>query len=184
MPNVLRVDVTPNPNAKKFVLDAALSGGGVRQFGTVRDAAGVPFAEALFALPGVESVFCMNEFVTVGKTPDTPWRSLEPQVSRILAAAVAAPNGPVREAATEAPPPRAGDPELLKKIDTVIETSVKPALAGDGGGLEILGLDDTTLRVRYQGACGTCPSATAGTLQAVENLLRRLVDDRIRVVAG
>ena len=56
-----------------------------------------------------------------------------------------------------------------------------PALAADGGGLEVVGYQDHVLSVRYQGACGGCPSSTGGTLFAIQNLLQRLVDEKIKV---
>ena len=66
--------------------------------------------------------------------------------------------------------------DLLDRINAVLDERIRPGLAGDGGGLQVLGLVDNTLTVRYQGACGTCPSAIAGTLMAIENMLRMDVD--------
>jgi Fe-S cluster biogenesis protein NfuA len=74
--------------------------------------------------------------------------------------------------------------EALKKINEIIDLRIKPALAGDGGGLEVLGLEDNTLTIRYQGACGTCPSSIRGTLVAIENLLRREVNEDLSVISG
>ena len=59
---------------------------------------------------------------------------------------------------------------------------MRPALAGDGGGLEVLGLDGYTVKIRYQGACGSCPSAISGTLMAIEGLLKRDISEAIEVV--
>ncbi|MFZ1519381.1 MAG: NifU family protein, partial [Ignavibacteriaceae bacterium] len=58
----------------------------------------------------------------------------------------------------------------------------RPALAGDGGGLEVLGLDGYTVKIRYQGACGSCPSSISGTLMAIEGLLKRDVNPAINVI--
>ena len=73
---------------------------------------------------------------------------------------------------------------LLKQINDVLDQRVKPALAGDGGGLEVIGLEGLTLKIRYQGACGSCPSAIRGTLVAIENLLRREVNPAIQVISA
>ena len=72
--------------------------------------------------------------------------------------------------------------ELLKQINILLDQKVRPALAGDGGGLEVLGLDGYTVRIRYQGACGSCPSSISGTLTAIEGLLKRDVNPAINVV--
>jgi Fe-S cluster biogenesis protein NfuA len=60
---------------------------------------------------------------------------------------------------------------------------VRPALAGDGGWLEVMSLKDHTLSIRYQGACGSCPSSLSGTLMAIEGMLKQEIDPEIEVVA-
>jgi Fe-S cluster biogenesis protein NfuA len=72
---------------------------------------------------------------------------------------------------------------MLSKIEEIIDENVRPALAGDGGGLEVLAYQDGVLTVHYQGACGSCPSASAGTLYAIQNLLQRMLDPKIQVVS-
>ena len=57
------------------------------------------------------------------------------------------------------------------------------ALMGDGGYLEVLGLNDHTLSIRYQGACGSCPSSLTGTLMAIEGMLKQEVDPDLEVIA-
>ena len=60
----------------------------------------------------------------------------------------------------------------------------RPALAGDGGWLEVLSLKDDQLTIRYQGACGSCPSSLTGTLMAIERMIKDEVDPGIEVVAA
>ena len=72
--------------------------------------------------------------------------------------------------------------ELLKQINILLDQKVRPALAGDGGGLEVLGLEGYTVKIRYQGACGSCPSSISGTLTAIEGLLKRDVNPAINVI--
>ena len=75
------------------------------------------------------------------------------------------------------------EPPYCSKIEEIIDENVRPALAGDGGGLEVLAYQDGVLTVHYQGACGSCPSASAGTLYAIQNLLQRMLDPKIQVVS-
>jgi Fe-S cluster biogenesis protein NfuA len=70
---------------------------------------------------------------------------------------------------------------MLAKINSLLDDRVRPALAGDGGGLQVMGLDGKTLFIRYQGACGSCPSSTSGTLMAIQNLLQAEVDEELVV---
>ena len=59
--------------------------------------------------------------------------------------------------------------------------SIRPALANDGGGLEVIEVDGPIVRIRYQGACGGCPSSTGGTLRVIENHLKSQLDPEIKV---
>ena len=55
-------------------------------------------------------------------------------------------------------------------------------LQGDGGDIEVVGYKNHQLEVRYQGACGTCPSSTAATLDAIQGILREQFDPELEVV--
>jgi hypothetical protein len=68
---------TPNPNATKFVLDVTLP----EMFNvTTPGEATSPFAAAVMALPGVASVFGVNDFVTITKEPEASWDDITPAV--------------------------------------------------------------------------------------------------------
>lgn len=180
---VIQVEGTPNPDALKFNLNSRILEHGVRQFDTPAAGKGDPVATGLFEIDGVESVFYMGEFVTVSKKSEVKWSDLEPKIKTVLEN-----NNLSIQAADHAPTAAKkksdkSDPEL-DKINEVIDQYVRPSLAGDGGGLDVMGYDNHVLTIHYQGACGSCPSATAGTMSAVENLLQRMIDPRIKVVSG
>ena len=73
---------SPNPNALRFGLDITL--GDTLSFNSQEDAAGHAFAEAVFAVDGVVSIFGVNDFVTVTRRPGADW---EPIVTAVQAAA-------------------------------------------------------------------------------------------------
>lgn len=187
--NVQSIQPTPNPNAFKFVLDAALAPGGTRQFEKPEDAREDLLATALFAVPGIETLFYFENVVTVSMTPDADWRQVAESVTRILEGheAPAAPGGapePPPEPVGDDPVARFrgdGDQELLARVNAILDDRVRPALAGDGGGLEVVGLQGKTLHIRYQGACGSCPSSIQGTLFAIQNMLQNEVDEELVV---
>ncbi|MBO0723520.1 MAG: NifU family protein, partial [Blastocatellia bacterium] len=76
-----------------------------------------------------------------------------------------------------------GENPLLDRINEVFDERIRPGLAGDGGGLEIIGLEGKRLLIRYQGACGSCPSAIGGTLMAIEHMLKDEVDPEIELIS-
>lgn len=173
---VMNFEPTPNPNAMKFNVDGRLIEGGSRSYDTPSAADGDPLATALFALGKITTVFYMPGFVTVNKEAGADWSSLAPAIARTIETAAPAP-----VSADSAEGPSGG---MLDRINHVLETQIRPALAGDGGGLEVLGLDGKILTIRYQGACGSCPSAIAGTLSAIQNLLQAEIDEELTVTAA
>ncbi|MGQ0745067.1 MAG: NifU N-terminal domain-containing protein [Acidimicrobiales bacterium] len=65
---------TPNPNAMKFTLDTKLAGS--INYPNATAAAGNAFAVAVFAGGGVASLFGVNDFVTVTRSPGADWPSI------------------------------------------------------------------------------------------------------------
>ena len=184
MPKISDIEETPNPNAVKFILREPVSNGVARQYGSADLAANDPLAKSLFDVGHVVSVFYMDSMITVEKEDEGDWDELLPALAVPIraaepvngaAAAAAAVGGPMAAVTSD-------DPRLLK-INEILDEKVRPALMGDGGYLEIMGLSDHTLSIRYQGACGSCPSSLTGTLMAIESMLKQDVDPELEVVA-
>lgn len=171
------VDLTPNPQALKFILNRQLLKYETRQFSTKEEAERDPFAKGIFAIQGVVSVFYMNKFVTIEKAKETSWGQIQRPFQSFLKNFDETQIPPEKEIKIDE---NAG--ELLTKINELIDLRVRPALAGDGGGLQILGLEGYTVKIRYQGACGTCPTAISSTLAAIEGLLKRDIHPALEVV--
>lgn len=85
MPVQVRYSPTPNPNAGKFTVDRkVVEGKASKSFYGAAQAAGDPVAAALFALDGVVSVFMVDDFVTVTKSPEAEWTELVPAVTAAI----------------------------------------------------------------------------------------------------
>ncbi|HLU39304.1 MAG TPA: NifU family protein [Planctomycetota bacterium] len=178
---VLSIQPTPNPNAYKFFLDRTLTSR-PREIASADRAGDDPLATALFAIDGVKTLFFMDDFVTVTWEDAADWRAVTERVRATLeqhepprAVAHGLPEGGTAEV---------DDQELMERIQAVLDDRVRPALAGDGGGLEVVGLEAKVLRIRYQGACGSCPSSIAGTLMAIQNMLQSEVDEELQVISA
>ena len=186
MPKISDIEETPNPNAVKFILREPVSNGVARQYGTAELAESDPLAKSLFDVGHVVSVFYMDKMITVEKDDEGDWDELLPTLAvpiraadavngSAAAAAAAAVGGPIAAVTSD-------DPRLLR-INEILDEKVRPALMGDGGYLEIIDLKDHTLSIRYQGACGSCPSSLTGTLMAIESMLKQEVDPELDVIA-
>jgi NifU-like protein len=73
-----------------------------------------------------------------------------------------------------------------KLIEKTLDEHIRPMLIMDGGNLELLDIkdegDETQVFIRYIGACNGCASSSTGTLYAIEAVLRRELDIKIRVL--
>ena len=185
MPKISDIEETPNPNAVKFILREPVSNGVAHSFGSSDQAESDSLAKSLFEVGHVVSVFYMDSMITVEKDDEGDWDELLPalavpiraaeSVGSSAAAAAAAVGGPIGAVVSD-------DPRLIR-INEILDEKVRPALMGDGGYLQVLGLTDHTLSIRYQGACGSCPSSLTGTLMAIEGMLKQEVDPELEVVA-
>lgn len=188
MPKISDIQETPNPNAVKFILKEPVTNGVARQFDSADKAQEDQLAKALFDTGNVVSVFYMDKMVTVEKTDEGDWDEMLPQLAipiRATEATTGSSAPTVADAASLGGPLAAvmsDDPRLVR-INEILDEKVRPALMGDGGYLEVLGIRDNTLSIRYQGACGSCPSSLTGTLMAIEGMIKQEVDPDIDVVA-
>ncbi len=176
---VLRVEPTPNPHAIKFVLDRSLAPGSSKEFTSAEEAQEDEFAKNLFEIPGVSSLFYNENYVTVTMNSDSDWHEVYRQAQEKIGAFEGGEE--METAGTPSAELGIEDSEEFDRVQAVLQQRVMPALSADGGGLQIMGFKDKTLTIRYQGACGSCPSAISGTLMAIENLLRAEVDPDISV---
>jgi Fe-S cluster biogenesis protein NfuA len=185
MPKIAEIEYTPNPNAVKFVLKESVAVGFPKSFPNAETAEHDELAKGLFAVGNVTSVFMQDKFLTVTKTDDKGW----PEMLPLLAAPIRAAAGAGGQTTGAAAPAKVfsriedeNDP-MLRDIRMVLESAILPALAADGGGLELVGRHEKQVMIRYMGACGSCPASLTGTLVAIEGMLQKEVDPEIVVIS-
>ena len=174
------VDLTPNPHALKFILNEKLLRVETRQFSNKEEAKNDPLAKGIFEIAGVASVFYMDKFVTIEKNKDANWGQIQKPFINFLKSF----DKNLIPEEKDVKPLDENTDELMTKINEILDLRVRPALAGDGGGLEVLGVEGFKVKIKYQGACGTCPTAISGTLMAIEGLLKRDINPAIEVVSA
>lgn len=190
MPKIADLEYTPNPNARKFVLKEPLTSGLARSFENAEQAQRDELASKLFAIPHVSNVFYVDNWITVTQDGEADWQELLRQVAAPIreAPAAAQASAEYAEAAAWLAKGEGGaelsetDKLKLDQINELLDEEVRPYLQGDGGDLFVVGLEGSTLKVHYQGACGSCPSSISGTLAGIESLVKR-IDPEMEVVA-
>ncbi len=180
---LIRVQATPNPSAWKFVINRVVKTEGKASYSSQQDAQDLLLVKSLFSVLGVTQVHLFRNIVTV--THITGFEKVEnwkESVSIVLQTRLPVHNPDfVIEQNGQKERREQIDPEL-KKIDDILDRTIRPGLQGDGGDIEVVELTNNRLIVRYEGACGSCPSATTGTLMAIEGILQDQYNSQIEVI--
>ena len=61
-------------------------------------------------------------------------------------------------------------------VETVLD-ELRPYLMADGGNVELVEIDGPVVRLRLQGACGSCPSSTMTLRMGIERRLREFIPE-------
>lgn len=186
---LIETETTPNPASLKFLPGKSVMGaGGTREFATPEAAEASPLAQALFDTGDVTGVFYGSDFVTVTAAPGVAWSDLKPTVLTALLdhfVAQAPLFAPGSAAGINVPDEddgllfedRAEDADIVAQINELIETRVRPAVAGDGGDIRYRGFKEGIVYLQMQGACSGCPSSTATLKHGIEGLLKHYVPE-------
>lgn len=178
---LVKTQATPNPNALKFILNKSVKAAGKAVFKNAEDCHLYPLARHLFAIPHVAELYFLENFITVTQDGTADWGTLEERIKQTILKNIDAHNPDFsieRHEKKNAP-----SPAQLGQIEEILDRTIRPALQGDGGDLQIVSFENNVLTVHYQGACGSCPSATMGTLKAIEGILKEEYNPNIVVQA-
>ena len=69
----------------------------------------------------------------------------------------------------------------LENVETVLD-ELRPFLMADGGNVEVVEIDGPIVKVRLQGACGSCPSSTMTLKMGIERKMRESIPEVSEVV--
>ncbi|MDR3521677.1 MAG: NifU family protein [Acidocella sp.] len=174
----IETEGTPNPATLKFLPGRDVLVGHTADFADADAALISPLADALFGLPGVARVFLGGDFVTITKSGETEWQALKPQVLGVIMEHFVAGKPVMSEKAqlvAEDVAPE--DVEIANQIKELLETRVRPAVAGDGGDIIFRGFRNGVVTLKMQGSCAGCPSSTATLKHGIENLLKHYIPE-------
>ena len=192
---IVRVQPTPNPDAFQFILNGKVIGDGTKTFDSPEDAVNDILAKALFGIFGVQSIYLKENFVTITKSNTVGWHTLMEKTGHTLEEHLSFyEKGDEPEHAEDIHPVL----EAFKKedffdydrdqqtevVNALLDVAIRPALANDGGGINILAIEGKQIKIHYQGACGSCPSSTTGTLQYIEQFLQEAIHPELEVQAS
>ncbi|HET7167155.1 MAG TPA: NifU family protein [Pseudolabrys sp.] len=180
----IQTEATPNPATLKFLPGRPVLEGGTLDIQSKDAAAQSPLALRLFDVANVGGVFFGSDFISVTKT-DGDWQQMKPAILGVImehymsGAPLLADD--VQPAAAADEFFDAKDAETVATIKDLIETRVRPAVAGDGGDITFRGYKEGIVYLNMKGACSGCPSSTATLKHGIQNLLRHFVPDVVEV---
>ncbi len=174
----IQTEDTPNPATMKFLPNRAVLGeaGGV-EITDASSAARSPLGQALLAVEGVKSVFLGRDFITVTRDEGKDWPALKPLVLAAIMEHFEADRPVIAENGTETSCGGDGDNETVRRIKTLLDEHVRPAVAQDGGDVVFHSFEDGVVYLTLRGACAGCPSATATLKLGVERMLKHYIPE-------
>jgi Fe-S cluster biogenesis protein NfuA len=180
----IQTEVTPNPATLKFLPGRAVLEKGTLDMADRKAAAQSPLATRLFDVPNVGAVFFGSDFISVTKS-DGEWQQIKPAILGAIMEHYMS-GAPLLAADAEPAPAEdeffdAKDADTVATIKDLIETRVRPAVAGDGGDITFKGYKEGIVYLQMQGACSGCPSSTATLQHGIQNLLKHFVPDVVEV---
>ncbi|ESS30730.1 NifU family domain-containing protein [Toxoplasma gondii GAB2-2007-GAL-DOM2] len=198
----LSVELTPNPQARKFVvvngpsLISEPSSGSSRSYTRQQRRHGdSPLADCLFKIDGTSSVLIAGGYVTVVKARDTDWKDLEEPVKRCIqdhltsgipavqravssedvsGAAEGRPQVPEKKNAKSEE-----EEDLSEAIRELLHMRARPMLQADGGDLEMMRFDEETgiVWVHLKGSCEGCPSSLITVKRGMKQMLQYYIPE-------
>lgn len=176
------LESNPNPNSLKFVVNDMLVPDGMSfDFPDAASAASAPLALELFGYPFVDRVFYMSNFITVTKKEDVEWIEIQGTIKDHIKKFLEEGRF-IIEYKEEQADDNAADSETVKKIKTILDEYIKPAVEQDGGAITFHSFKDGIVKVKLQGSCSGCPSSLVTLKAGIENLFTRMMPGEVNSV--
>ena len=174
---------TPNPNTLKFLPGKTVSEIGPVQFTNKNDSKN-ELVRNLLSINGINMVFLGNDFITVKKNEEIIWDDLKQNViSLINDYYLNGKNSVLDKKIKLENDETASKSEIVKKINEVLDSKIRPAVAKDGGDIKFKSFKDGLVTVELKGSCSGCPSSIMTLKQGVQNLLCHYIPEIKRVEA-
>ena len=149
-------------------------------FPSPAEAEDAPLAQELFMYPFVDRVFYMSNFITVTKKEDVEWLEIQDTVKSHIKNFLE--SGKLILDKKISVPPIQEETETVKKIKTILDEYIRPAVEQDGGAITFHSYDNKRVRVTLQGSCSGCPSSTITLKAGIENLFKKMMPEEVEEV--
>jgi len=171
---------TPNPDTLKFLPGKKVSEVGPIEFLKNDKNIKVSLANKILSLEGTLMVFFGKDFITVKKEKDLNWNDLKHGIISEINDYYSKGNDVVvgkdlrlakilSKSTSDSESVKSN--EIVNKINEVLDSKIRPAVAKDGGDITFKSFVDGVVTVELKGSCSGCPSSIMTLKQGVQNLL-------------
>lgn len=170
----INVEETPNPDTYKFIPEKNLSIDQSFIFKKSDNFDNNDFLKDLFEVEGVLSVLIDTGFISITKSKDASWEFLRTILTSKIGSYLEKNNYEINLTSNESSNENKKEPltEIEKKISDLLDTRVKPVVAGHGGEISFHSFKDGIVYLELKGSCSGCPSSTATLKMGIENMLK------------
>jgi len=177
---MIETEHTPNPDTLKFLPGKKVSEVGPIEFLKNDKSIEVSLANKILSLEGTVMVFFGEDFITVKKEKDLNWNDLKHGIISEINDYYSKGNDVVvgkdlrlakilSKSASDSKSVKSN--EIVDKINEVLDSKIRPAVAKDGGDITFKSFVDGVVTVELKGSCSGCPSSIMTLKQGVQNLL-------------
>ena len=153
---------------------------GTRTISNADDAKGLPLAEKLISLSGVEKLQLIGHLLVVTKTGNRAWEQLAREIESVLTSYLVSAQALTPEDVQEKMMLMGRNTK--EKVQYLIETQINPGVAEHGGSVQVVEVRDGGVYLRFHGGCQGCGAADFTLKQGIETIIKRAVPEIDQII--
>ena len=180
-PISIYTESTPNPSVLKFVSNKLIVDDSF-EFNNIDEAQEMEFAKKLFEFSFVKSIYISKNYVSITKYDLKNWDEVTIELRNFIKNYLE--NNEINFSRKKTEIEKINLDETSKKIISILDEYIKPAVSSDGGNILFDSYDSEKklVKVILQGACSGCPSSTVTLKNGIENMLKEMLSDKVNSV--
>jgi len=180
-PISIYTESTPNPSVLKFVSNKLIVDDSF-EFNNIDEAQEIEFAKKLFEFSFIKSIYISKNFVSITKYDLKNWDEVTLELRNFIKNYLE--KNEINFTSKKAEMKEINLDDTSKKIISILDEYIKPAVSSDGGNILFDSYDSNKklVKVILQGACSGCPSSTVTLKNGIENMLKEMLSDKVNSV--
>ena len=152
------------------------------EFNNIEEAQEMEFAKKLFEFSYIKSIYISKNFISITKYDIKNWDEVSLELRNFIKSYLE--NNKVISSGNKIEDVKNDLDETSKKIVSILDEYIKPAVASDGGNILFDSYDPQKklVKVVLQGACSGCPSSTVTLKNGIENMLKEMLSEKVNSV--